>query len=251
MEKWIKYRKKQNNPKCILICLHHAGGGASLFYKWQKIIGNQIEIWPVQLPGRENRIDDPLTWDYKEIVNELAEAIAPYLVDQTFAIFGHSMGGIIGFELAKKLINDYRLTPVKCFISSSRGFRENEKFDIDSMNDMEFLKEVDRYGGIPEELFKLENIRTMYVGIMRNDFKLVHTYVMDKTNIPDIPIRAYVGRNDKTVSIEEMKDWEGCTEGEVTYKSFEGDHFYLNVVTDQLCDDIREELINKCIERVA
>ena len=92
---YVKFQKKITKDGYKLICIPYAGGGASFYNGWQKYFQN-IEVIPIQLPGRENRMGEEFLLDCKEIAHKIVEEIAPYLDNENFSIFGHSMVVLIG-----------------------------------------------------------------------------------------------------------------------------------------------------------
>src|SRR5579859_4348934 len=114
------YHKPAAASRIRLFCFPYAGGSASTFYSWLKLFPDTIEVCPVQLPGRENRlVETPLT-SLPELLPTLGDALLPFL-DRPFALFGHSMGALICFELARYLRREYCLSPHHFFASGSRG----------------------------------------------------------------------------------------------------------------------------------
>lgn len=124
---WIRYRKNIENPKHRLICIPYAGGGASKFIGWQKEFENKIEVLPIQLPGRENRMGEKCLTDCREVVSGIIEEILPLVKENDFSIFGHSMGGIIGYELAKELEKEHNIKAKYLFVSGSSNSKERGK----------------------------------------------------------------------------------------------------------------------------
>ena len=100
--KWIFAGKRKENCRHRIFCLPYAGSGASLYSVWDSFFGDDIEICPVQLPGRENRRREPLCSDIQETAGSIAEVIAG-MADVPFSVFGYSMGGVIAYETVLKL----------------------------------------------------------------------------------------------------------------------------------------------------
>src|SRR5882724_4560308 len=93
-ELWLAYRVVCPGPELRLFCLAHAGSGASLFRHWCRPFAPRVEVCPVQLPGRENRLGEQALASLPELIDRLTDALAGQL-DRRFAIFGHSMGALI------------------------------------------------------------------------------------------------------------------------------------------------------------
>jgi medium-chain acyl-[acyl-carrier-protein] hydrolase len=114
---WIS--RPRPNPRTLLrlFCFPYAGGGASAYRKWSDSLPQSIEVCAVQLPGREMRIKEPAYSDVHPLVDVLAPALASFL-DRPFALFGHSMGALVAFELARKIRRDCSLLPESLFVSA-------------------------------------------------------------------------------------------------------------------------------------
>ena len=149
MTPFINYAKHVSAHGYKLVCLHHAGAGASAYLKWQNVFGDHLEVLPVQLPGHETRMREQPFSSCTEATDAVVQALQPYLETGRFSIFGHSMGGILAYEAAKKWIR-MGLRPDVCFISSTYvEDMTNVPFSID-LDDAAFLERVRQYGGVGE-----------------------------------------------------------------------------------------------------
>src|SRR5258708_4217985 len=135
-----------------LFCLPHAGGGASVFHPWSRILPREIQVCPIQLPGRENRLRERPATDLTVLVRQLADAVAPYL-DLPFAIFGHSMGTALGFELARELRRRGLATPRHLVMSGGRAPHLRPTLPpLAALADPMFMEAVqERYGRFADE----------------------------------------------------------------------------------------------------
>src|ERR1044071_6271512 len=114
--RWLINSKPNRRASVRLFCFPYAGGGHSIFRSWQQILPDTIELCPVQLPGRDSRLTDPPCTDMDQLIRLAGQALAPYL-DKPFALFGHSMGALISFELARYTRREYSAQPVHLFAS--------------------------------------------------------------------------------------------------------------------------------------
>ena len=118
---WLPSNTAQtlNTAKVQLFCFPHAGGGIAHYHRWGRLLPDSIAILPVNLPGRESRFNEPAIDD----VHSLIDRMAPEIIEsirEPFALFGHSMGGLIAYELAIRL-REHNLTPLVFFVSASRA----------------------------------------------------------------------------------------------------------------------------------
>src|SRR5215211_3445687 len=117
---WFRCQNPHPQALLRLFCIPHAGGSASAYQAWSNILAPAIEVVSVQLPGRENRYFEPLYHGIEPLVQDLAQAIAPWL-DKPFAIFGHSMGALVGFELARHLRRQDLPEPLSLYVAAFRA----------------------------------------------------------------------------------------------------------------------------------
>src|SRR5262245_6534617 len=113
---WFNCQKSGVAPGVRLFCFPYAGGGATIYNGWSGILPNQVEVCAVLLPGRGNRMMEPAVTEVGALVRALAEALENSL-DRPFAFFGHSMGALICFELARHLRERGGPRPVHLFVS--------------------------------------------------------------------------------------------------------------------------------------
>lgn len=237
-------RKRERDIKHKIICFHHAGGGASSFYTWTKLLGDDIEVAIVQLPGREERIEDAFYNDINKAILDIASICKEYIGNSDYSIFGHSMGGILGYEVEKRLENKYGLEAKTCFLSSCKIWKMTSLFDkkVDELSDDEFLKSISRYGGIDKEFFRMEEFKKIYTKILRSDFKLLEEYkCTDPLNIKS-PIVFMYGEEDKTLKDVEIRTWENISNKGCTFKKFQGNHFYLIEHRKEVCSEVLEHI---------
>ncbi|MCL2933156.1 MAG: alpha/beta fold hydrolase [Trichodesmium sp. MAG_R03] len=121
---WIAYHKPKPNASIRLFCFHNLGGSASMYRQWSDALLPEIEVLPIQLPGREQRLQEQPFTDFASLIEILADFLSPYL-DKPFAFFGHSMGSYIAFELACVLEKQYNLKPIHLFLSGLPPLSEN------------------------------------------------------------------------------------------------------------------------------
>lgn len=234
---FIEYAGELTENGYKLICFPYAGGGASYYAKWTKIF-RTIEVIPIQLAGRENRIRENPMVDINEIADIVTKEISPYLKSGNFSIFGHSMGGLIGFETAKRLENA-GLSPQVCFISGTSGEDYSPLKSVREMNDAELMEHVAKFGALNEKncLVRCPELLEIYSNILRADFSVVENYIPRQDKI-HCPIVAMCGDSDPMETIEKMHDWKNYTESGVIYRQYSGDHFYIDDNLKKLYSDI-------------
>lgn len=238
---WLKIKNTNLSPKVRLFCIPFAGAGASAFTGWQKHLNADIELISVQLPGRENRFSEPALSNMSELLRELEKVIFPYTT-QPWAIFGHSMGAAIGYQLVNQLIEHGFTPPVRLFVSAKTPphLSTNAQF-IAELPDKELIQALsNRYGadisGGQQELLEL------MLPTLRADFTLVEgTFGAVNTPLP-CPITAFNGSNDHSVSADKMSQWCKYTANTFEQVEINGPHFYLQSAVQDLAKTINQRL---------
>ncbi len=240
--KYVKFQKKITDEGYKLICIHHAGGGASFFARWQSKFKN-AEILPIQMPGRENRMNETAFVDAQKAADALSEELSPYLKDHNFSVFGHSMGGILSFELIKRL-EKKGLNPDVCFISATsiEGLYIAAN-SVENLDEDEFMKRVYLFGGInpDSEILQFPEFREFFLKTLRADFELLNNY-RDKEEKINCPICGMWGAKDPVVSKKLIETWKDYTTKEFTQKEYPGDHFYMNDDLGMIANDIENTI---------
>jgi surfactin synthase thioesterase subunit/glycosyltransferase involved in cell wall biosynthesis len=222
---WFPGIERVEGPR--LFCLPHAGGGASGFAAWASGWSGSRTICPVRLPGRESRqIESPFE-RMPALVTALADALAGYL-DRPFGLFGHSMGAVVGFELARELRRRGLAQPRVLIASGARApqFRRGHVPPPDP-TDEELLAELGRLDGTPPGLWENGAAQAVLLPALRADTGLYRRYVYSEEAPLDCAICAYGGAADANVSEAHLAAWREQTTGPFRLRRFEGGHFYL------------------------
>ncbi len=212
-----------------LICIPHAGGSASCYMKWKHYLNNNIEFIPVELRGRGKRITEPLYQSMEEAIDDVFHRIERFIRAGDYILFGHSMGGVIAYGVAQKIIQRRERSPAHIILSSAIPPECYHKRNL--IHDAElpvFKRAVMSLGGTPEEVFDNADIASIFVPIMRSDYRMLELYKpsdMDKLLPCDMSV--FWGYDDNSILQDNIKLWEEKTEKTCRFYSFEGRHFYL------------------------
>lgn len=243
---WLAIPMPRPAAKVQLICFPHAGGGASAFFPWSKALaGHSVEVAALKLPGRESRLREPASADLSEIVAAIVTALAP-VGERPLAFFGHSSGARLAFETVRRLRELGRRLPVHLFVSGASAPnvpRTGAPLHL-IRDEATFLNEVSRrYGGIPETVMEHLELRSLIAPALRADLEMHERYVYQDAPPLPIPITAYGGEQDTTVSPDGLARWREQTTGQFTTRMFTGDHFFLNERRDALLEDVIARLM--------
>ncbi len=234
--------------KFKLFCLPYAGGSAAIYNKWRHYLDRRIELHPLDLAGRGRRIYDPLYDSIAEAVDDVYKIIDSQLDQMPYSLFGHSMGGIIAYELALKIRNSQRPQPIHLFFAG-RGAPnvpgEDEK-NFHQLPEEEFKKEILELGGTPKEFFEHPELIDVLLPMLRSDFKIAETYKFAETGEIkplDYDISVFIGK-EEDVTAEQMHGWRVHTTGICAVYYFAGEHFFINEETERIVKIVNRTLLS-------
>lgn len=225
-----------------LFCLPYAGGNAFIFRSWAEHLPPHVEVYSVQLPGRGSQLRRPAFTRLPAMVDFLEQGIGP-LLDQPFAFFGHGMGALIGFDLARRLRAARGLRPAGLFVSGRRApqIEAGEPVTFDLPED-EFVAELRRLNGTPREVLEHPELLQLMLPVLRADFELCQTYSYAAAAPFDCPIFAFGGLQDEDVPREHLEAWREQTTSSFSLRMFPGDHFFLHTSQPLLLRALSQEL---------
>ncbi len=226
---WLPFGDGPADAGARMFCLPFAGGGASNFATWRKLLPS-VGVAPIQYPGHETRIDEAPLQNIDQMVDQLADAIAPRL-DRPYLLFGYSMGAKLAFALTKRLASRGLPTPEQLIVAAHRPpDRLSNAARAVGLPDAEFKEVLRAYGGMPEELLGDEDFCAMVLPVMRADFAMA-VQAVDLSPI-DCPIIAYAGTHDANASATDMSEWRRFTTAGFRLREFAGGHFFLRSAPD-------------------
>ena len=245
---WLLRAGTPTQARCRLFCFPFAGGSASAFRTWHSAFPPEIEVCAVQLPGREQRIGEPLFTTLESLVNALIPVLLPY-TDLPFALFGYSMGTLISLELAHRLEREHGLSPEHLFVAARRP---PHLPDLDPplhhLPEDELIAELRRFQGTPEEVLQNRDLMRLLLPILRSDLAICETYrYLDRAPL-GCPISVFGGVDDPHIKLVDLIAWRKHTARAFTLKLFPGDHFFLFSATSSLTQTIIGHLQSCCHE---
>ena len=236
--------------KIKLFCLPYAGGSSIIYNKWKPYLHPRIELFPIELAGRGKRIADPFYSNLNEAVDDIYPEIKSEIQNSQYGLFGHSMGGLIVYDLAQK-IRDHNLPAPQHIFFSGRSaphvYREDDKI-FHLMGNEEFKSEVMDLGGTPPSFFEHPELMELFLPLLKNDFKIAETQVYDREINPfDSNISILLGKEDD-LNAEECDGWKLHTKKLCSIHHFNGGHFFLHNEVKQIVKFINNTLLGDLFE---
>jgi medium-chain acyl-[acyl-carrier-protein] hydrolase len=240
---WVSYSRPVPNAKLRLFCFPYAGGAAMIFRRWVDRMASSVEVCPVQLPGRGNRIREVPFTQMTPLVESVAEGLSPFL-EKPFAFFGHSLGAIVSFELALKLQREGRKLPVHLFVSGRRAPCIPRQDPITyNLPDEQFVEELKRLNGTPKEVLEHAELMQLMLPVLKADFEISETYKHSgEPLLRGCPITAFGGTQDEEAPPEYLEAWQQHTTGPFKQRMLPGDHFFLHASEQLLLAALNQEL---------
>lgn len=229
--------------RCRLVCLPHAGGTASFFFPFSQRLTGHADVLAIQYPGRQDRRREAPLETVEELVGAVHRALGPY-EGLPLVLFGHSMGAVLAFELARRLEREGR-GPLGLIVSGRRAVDIPREDRVHTLGDDALIEEVRVLAGTDPGLLQDEEIRSMVLPALRADFRAVETYRYRPDGCaPPLrcPLSVLTGTADPRVSLEEAMGWRELTEGTFAFRAFPGGHFYLADQQDAVCEAVAGDL---------
>jgi medium-chain acyl-[acyl-carrier-protein] hydrolase len=241
-DRWISYPVAAPDAPVRLFCLPYAGGGASIYRQWPPSLPN-IEVATVELPGRETRLGEPAIDAMGPLVTALADAVAPHL-DKPYAVFGHSMGARIAFELVRELRRRDAPAPRVLFVSGCKAphIPRVPTPAMSAVPDRVFAGMLRQISGTPPEVFDDPELLQFLLPTLRADFTLIDAYEYADERALPCPIRAFGGTADPEVPEDALLGWQAHTSSSFRMRRLPGDHFIVRTRQRELATAILADL---------
>lgn len=242
LHQWMPRLGGQPRARIRLYCFAHAGGGASVYYAWNNLLPDWVELCPIQLPGREERLDEPCVASMSELVDVLAPLIFESL-DRPFCLYGHSMGACLGFEIAKRLKIDCGKEALHLFVGAHRS--PDQPYPHPSVNGVskaELLRVLSRFNGLPQAVLDNAELMEVLFPILRADLLVCESYRYRADSTLQAPITVFNGRFDRNVMDADLNGWQQQTDGVCNIVPLNGDHFFLKTHSDVVLKTILQAI---------
>ncbi len=226
---WVLRPIARPEARLRLLCVPYAGAGPAIYRTWPQALPPWIEPLMVQLPGRQGRLREAPLTRMRPLVEALTVACGAWL-DRPLAVFGYSLGALIGFELAHALRERYGVEPCHLFVGARRAPQlPDPEPPLHHLPDDIFVDELGRrYEGIPTAVLAEPDLLKLLLPALRADFELLATYAHRPRPPLHAPLGVFGGRADPRISRADLRAWRAVTTGPFTLRLLPGDHFFLN-----------------------
>lgn len=248
---WLETRIARPDAALRLFCFPYAGGGASIYRDWGSRLPASIEVTAIQLPGRENRIHDRLVDNFLSLLRALTDVMLAELDDRPIAFFGHSLGSLVAFELARNLQRERRdLELRRLFLSGSfhpdryadamqNQFKSVARSPITDEDALEFARTMN---ALPKQILEDPAVLRTALSGLRADLAVLKSYPQARGNLLNCPITVLAGDDDPIAPPDEGESWQSATTGPFEVVSVSGDHFFIDSRRDEVLRIVSEKL---------
>jgi medium-chain acyl-[acyl-carrier-protein] hydrolase len=238
---WILRPRPNPGAALRLLCFPYAGGGGSVFRTWANALPADIELWVIELPGRETRFKERPFQELAPLVAALTDAVGPQL-QAPFAIYGHSLGATIGLCFARELRRRSLGGPVHLFASGRRAPQLPEPAPMSRLPEPQFLAGLRQLGGIPDAVLAEPELMAIFVPILRADFAVSEAELPAPDEPLDCPITVLGGTTDEKATIAELEAWRIQTRAAFEREMFPGGHFFIQSARDAFLGSLSRRL---------
>lgn len=239
---WIVPYPSRPQAKVTLYCFPYAGAGASIFRNWHQHLGNDVEVNAIQLPGRESRLREARFVSLEAAIAPLRAAVVPQ-IKYPCAFFGHSLGALVAYRLCIDLQQAGQPLPAYLFVSGRRAPAFPPAEPMYGLPEGEFVAQLRALGGTPEAVLADRDLRSLFLGILRDDLTVDEAYRQPE-NLPPLscPIVAFGASADPKAAPERVEAWKDYTCARFVRHGFAGGHFFLKACESSLVALVGEYL---------
>ncbi|MGW4566104.1 thioesterase II family protein [Streptomyces sp. NPDC004561] len=238
---WISGRYAAGEPRIRLICVPQAGAGAGAFSGWRRHLPEGLEMAPVELPGRGTRDREPLPVDVDALIEELYDGLRAEL-DVPYALFGHSLGGSLAYEVARRLQARGEPAPLAVLISGARAPQVPSLRTMSTADDDRLRAWLIANGGLPEELLEYPSFLREIMRAIRADLAYAEAYHNPEPVPLDCPLHVFGGTEDSITPPEQIPRWRRCAAGGFGLTMLPGGHAFPHTGPQALLEVVHDIL---------
>ncbi|CDG82365.1 thioesterase II family protein [Janthinobacterium agaricidamnosum] len=213
-----------------LLCLPNAGASATMYLRWRPRLPAWIKLVPVELPGRGRRLGCAGAEDFDALVDQLCREHAETM-EQPYALFGHSMGALLAYGMARRQLAAGAPLPLMLFASGTAGPSRRDADRYAGSDDASLVAAMRRHGGTPDEVFDSPELMRMTLDILRADYRLCRSFIYREGTALPMPLEVLAGRHDD-IGGERVLAWQREAGSAFALHWFNGGHFFIREQED-------------------
>jgi len=237
--RYFKEKRAGHSHKLRLFCFPYAGGNSSIYKDWERDLDKDISVVTVHLKGRMERMGEEAINDMSLLVDELYENIQGFL-DEPFAFFGHSLGGLVAFALLQRIEQKTDKRAECIIVSASKAPHIYAQNKILNYSDEALTQKIKEYGNTPDYVLESKELMEMILPTLRADYQVLDSY--DSCEEESLASKAVIFNCEDDVKKEVSLQWQGCFKTKCSYISFEEGHFFINAQRDKIISEVSRVL---------
>jgi surfactin synthase thioesterase subunit len=236
---WVREFRQAPPSDIRLVILPHAGGAANFYLRMARALAPAAHVLAVQYPGRQDRLAERCIDDITELVDQVFAELTRW-ADRPMALFGHSMGAVVAYEVARRFAREVDGIPCHLFVSGRNApSRQVPPLPLD---DAGIVAELRQLNGTDPQLLEDQEIRRMVLPALRGDYRALMSYTYEPGAMLTCPVTAMVGADDPKATVDDVRAWRDHTSGAFDVHTFPGDHFYVAARQTEMIDVIVDHL---------
>ncbi|MFI9382180.1 thioesterase II family protein [Kutzneria sp. NPDC052558] len=239
-DQWARRYQPAPDAAVRLVCFPHAGGAAPAYLPFAQALSPRLDVVAMQYPGRQDRRSEPFLTTIEAMADAAVEPVLA-LADRPVALFGHSMGATVAYEVARRL--EERGVELRALFASGRRAPSRHRDEsVHTKGDNALIAEMKALSGTDSKVLADDEILRMILPVVRNDYRAAETYRWQPGAPLTTPIHVHFGQSDPKVDAEEAQAWQEHTTAEFSITPYPGAHFYLNNQLPRLSKAITDSL---------